>query len=226
MHSVNPKILAKIKKCLALASSCNSNEAATALRQAQALLEKHGLDITDVELSAVSERQAKAGAIKTPAEWERELASTVAEAFQCELLFGSGYWCFIGIHAAPEVAQYSFTVLYRQIFKARQEFLLSCRRLKRSTKTRRADIFCAAWVNEVHHTIIKFGGRKDSRIGDWIQKNYPQLNDLKTNDRTDVVNYRQGDYVAAMKGRDAAGDVQLHHAMSSTRANPVALEVF
>lgn len=43
MAELDPKILAKIKKCLALASSSNPNEAATALRQARALMEKHGV---------------------------------------------------------------------------------------------------------------------------------------------------------------------------------------
>ena len=36
MAEIDAKILAKIKKCLALASSSNPNEAATAMRQARA----------------------------------------------------------------------------------------------------------------------------------------------------------------------------------------------
>ena len=37
------KILDKIKKCLVLASSANEHEAAAALRQAQKLMEAHGI---------------------------------------------------------------------------------------------------------------------------------------------------------------------------------------
>lgn len=43
------KILDKIKKCLALGKSSNANEAATALRQAQKLMEKHGVTEEDIE---------------------------------------------------------------------------------------------------------------------------------------------------------------------------------
>ena len=35
MHTERDKIIAKVKKCLALAKSSNEHEAATALRQAQ-----------------------------------------------------------------------------------------------------------------------------------------------------------------------------------------------
>ena len=37
-------IIGKIKKCLSLSQSDNPHEAASALRQAQALMRKHGLD--------------------------------------------------------------------------------------------------------------------------------------------------------------------------------------
>lgn len=45
------KVLDKIQKCLALSKSPNEHEAAAALRQAQKLMEKHG--ITDADLGAI-----------------------------------------------------------------------------------------------------------------------------------------------------------------------------
>lgn len=45
------KIIDKIKKCLALGKSNNAHEAAAALRQAQKLMEKHGLSEEDLEKS-------------------------------------------------------------------------------------------------------------------------------------------------------------------------------
>ena len=44
------KIIDKIKKCLALAKSDNPHEAATALRQAQKLMEQHNLTEQDISL--------------------------------------------------------------------------------------------------------------------------------------------------------------------------------
>ena len=43
------RVIRKIKHCLALAQSANENEAATALRQAQALMREHRLTDMDVK---------------------------------------------------------------------------------------------------------------------------------------------------------------------------------
>ena len=52
------KILDKIKKCLALGQSENEHEAAQALKQAQALMEKYEVNAVDIALSEVSEQKA------------------------------------------------------------------------------------------------------------------------------------------------------------------------
>ena len=49
------RAIRKIKHCLALAQSANENEAATALRQAQALMREYRLTEMDVKLSDVGE---------------------------------------------------------------------------------------------------------------------------------------------------------------------------
>ena len=62
------KIIDKIKKCLALSNSDNPHEAAAGLRQAQKLMQMHGLNELDIELSDVQEMRAKAsnaGGIQT-----------------------------------------------------------------------------------------------------------------------------------------------------------------
>ena len=48
------KVLDKIKKCLALGQSANEHEAAQALKQAQALMEKYEVNAVDIALSRVS----------------------------------------------------------------------------------------------------------------------------------------------------------------------------
>ena len=50
------KVLDKIKKCLALGQSANEHEAAQALKQAQALMEKYEVNAADIDLSQVSEQ--------------------------------------------------------------------------------------------------------------------------------------------------------------------------
>lgn len=95
------KIIDKIKKCMALAKSSNEHEAAAALRQAQKLMQAHGISDLDMSAAEATEARAKAGATQRPAGWETYLAGHVADAFGCKLMFTSswargGEWAFIG----------------------------------------------------------------------------------------------------------------------------------
>ena len=47
------RVIRKIKRCLALSKSSNENEAATAMRQAQALMREYRLTEMEVHLSDV-----------------------------------------------------------------------------------------------------------------------------------------------------------------------------
>ena len=60
----------KIRKCLALAKSANEHEAAAALRQAQALMRKYGVEDGDILMAEVSEARVKAGAKTKPVKWK------------------------------------------------------------------------------------------------------------------------------------------------------------
>jgi hypothetical protein len=132
MAGPSDDIMRKIKKCLALSSSSEPNEAAAALRQAQKLMEKHGLTTMDVAVSEINETDVRstAGSTKVPA-WELKLMRLVAEAFGCHLLwmrgnshgrtakelFGS--WRLVGPSSQLPIAQYTAQVLLRKLTKAR-----------------------------------------------------------------------------------------------------------
>lgn len=218
------KILGKIKKCLALAKSSNEHEAAAALRQAQKLMQAHGVTDTDVLAHQASEASVKAGARKTPPSWENDLVCTVAEAFSCQAIHSEGWnegrWIFIGCGASPEVAQYAMTVLMRQLKRQRADFMQrECKRLKPANKTRRADLFCDAWVRQVHRQVKEFSGTGISEeslavIEAYMAKKYPALGDLSTRDRNARRDLRDGDWVAISTGREAGKNVQLNHGIS------------
>ncbi len=86
--NIDPKILSKIKKCLALSTSDNPNEAATALRQAHALMAAHGVSTEQITMADIGEASAKSRTMarSKPAHWEGALASTVGRAFGCQLM--------------------------------------------------------------------------------------------------------------------------------------------
>ncbi|MBN3004482.1 DUF2786 domain-containing protein [Chromobacterium alkanivorans] len=212
-------ILRKIKKCLRLAGSSNEHEASTALRQAHALMKKHGLRMNDVQTSDIKEHSIRAGAKNRPAQWEAWLASTVAKAFNCRSLHQSmwrrGEWQFIGREAAPEIAGYAFNQLARQARKARQEFIeTQCQRLVSRSKTRRADLFCEGWVRQVYSQVQQFAGdtNPDAEIIEsYLQNKYEQIGDLKTNNRNQDRKFNQADTNAYRQGQREGEKAKLHH---------------
>ena len=225
------KIIDKIKKCLALSSSSNEHEAAAALRQAEKLMEQHGVSDLDMQAAEANEKRARSGAMKRPANWETVLAAKIADAFGCQMIFaydwkGYGEWVFIGTGAAPEVAEYAFRVLFRQGKNARAEHIkYRLRRCKQGTKTRRADLFSEGWVRAVTSLIKTFSGgeSKPEAIDAYMASHYPALGELKTHDRNGDRKLRPHEETDYWHGRDSGRDAQLNRGMGG--ASPtLALE--
>lgn len=178
MSNIDPKILAKIKKCLALASSSNPNEAATAMRQARALMEKHGVSGVEISMSDIGEARVESRTMSRdkPARWEVHLAAAVGQAFGCRMMvarttyekrFGhanDGAYIFVGLKQQAEVASYTATVLIRKCKSARQKWIaeqtkglntVGVKGLKRRI-TRMGDAFAEGWVVSIEKLVADF----------------------------------------------------------------------
>jgi hypothetical protein len=213
----------KIKKCLALSSSSNEHEAAAALRQARKLMEQHQLTDHDIDAARADECKAKSGVTSQPPAWESNLAAYVGEAFGCRVIFCEGWcarradWSFVGCGLSAEVAQYAFTVLLRQVKRARTEYIKAfLKRCKVATKTRRADIFCTGWVRAVAGKITAFARSDDdtSAINAYTACNYPELKKLDVKDRNSgkpLHGRSLGDYFA---GRIQGENAQLNRGVT------------
>ena len=214
---MDKKILDKIKKCLALAQSSNANEAATALRQAQALMKQHGISETDLELSDISQTNTHASNARKPGSWLVTLITVVAEAFGCDPLLstklGGCDATFIGHGANPEIAEYAFTVLLRQVRRDRTQHIQNLNnRIKSSTKTRRGDLFALAWVNEVAGMIQKttINNKTATLIEAYKEREFGELG--QTKGREHKTNKR--DKASALAGRVAGRKAKLHAGMN------------
>lgn len=171
------RVIRKIKRCLALSKSSNENEAATAMRQAQALMREYRLTELDVRLSDVSEVESeKARANRRPT-WDRHLSSIVAQVFGVRPL-SCRHWCessrrrvdralFVGVSPAPQIAMYAYEALLVKLTLARREYVA----LVRSGKQRSAyspetagDHFALAWVSAVHGKIHELLPRGDEDL--------------------------------------------------------------
>lgn len=175
--TLDPKVLTKIKKCLALAGSDNPNEAATAMRQAQALMDKHGLTTQDITMSDLGESRSKSQTMarNKPAQWEMQLAAVVGQAFGCRLMFASypaqtkgaqknfGAYVFVGLTQQAAVAGYTATVLIRKCKRARAawiaehfDFLTSGVKGGKRLATRMGDAYAEGWIARIAQQVRDF----------------------------------------------------------------------
>lgn len=226
------KILDKIKKCLALSKSSNQHEAQAALRQAQKLMEAHNISESALLASTVGRTFTKAQAKARPNQWECNLAVVVARAFGCDSLYSAtpygGYWVFVGIDPAPEIAEYTMAVLLRQIIRDRKAFIATIHgNTKRARKTQMADLFCAGWVRAAGSSVHAMVRTKEQE--DAIKAFYgdrEETEPLEATDRLKDKKFSASDSKAYWSGKDVGANVQLHHGVDgkeeSLRINHVA----
>ena len=219
------KALEKIKKCLRLAASGEPHEAAAAMRQARALMDKYRIEEDDALASEVAEASARSGSKSRPVYWESSLAGVVGKAYACRYVFvqGAGQYRFIGEMA--EVASYTMTLLLRQVRQARRDYIANhLTRCKAATKTKRADTFCGAWVWAVRTSVMKFAGTEEpsAAVEAFMGKNYPELQTFTPVDRNaGKKRTSERDYKDASHGFEAADGVRLNHGVGGQA--PLAL---
>jgi hypothetical protein len=188
-------VLRKIKACLDRAkSSTFPDEAATALRMAQAMMEKHGVDHPELAAAGIEEHWAKSRARTRPPTYEVRLANTVARMFGCDILFGQEYrdftlvggYTFMGAGASAELASYTYTVLSRQLTKARSEYAAKALSRYRKNKVAAADEFCLGWVIAVARQVPtpELTDDRRAQLDAYKQRTYPDTQPGQTTSRS------------------------------------------
>jgi hypothetical protein len=233
------KVLTRIQKCLALSKSSNANEAATAMRQAQALMREYQIEDDELLAANVCEDNAKTSSTRRPSVWESSLASVVGTAYGVAAYFvtgqrglrsahstsHSGGWKFVGMGPGPEVARYTFEVLIRQLRRARQEYLReNLPRVSRGNRVKRGDLFARAWVVEVKKKVSKFATTpaSDSAIKAYMLTRYPPVGELMTTNRLRNLEKKElssKDIADVLAGIKAASSVSLNHGVNAEAAH-------
>lgn len=226
------KALQRIKKCLALAQSSEPNEAAAAIRQAQLLMEKYGLDQSSVEISEITESELKStGSNAQP--WEAMVADAIGTALGIKVFTRRGGWLgefyvkrstvanrkpyarniygkatiiFIGTETKVRVAQYMYQTLARQLKKARSEVGVRLH-------PHDAMAFNLAWVMAVSPKIQAFAQPFDERIARYIETKYSSVGKHQICDKQMAKIESRGD--AARLGYDYGREAQIHNAMET-----------
>ncbi|WP_051221510.1 DUF2786 domain-containing protein [Neptunomonas japonica] len=220
----NKKVLEKIKKCLALAQSDNPNEAAAAMRQAQALMAKYNIDNDAVELSDVNEFAAKVGSTKKQPAYVHGLCNVICRVMGVEAYFRveSGWGraassvCFLGVGSRPELAGYAYEVLARQLKKDRTAYLKTLKRYKPANKSRKADLFAEAWVFAVMSKITEFA-ISDKEKGLVVRFKEQNMKDLKEGKFSKNHKSTSRDCDAQQAGYSKGREAALHRATGSDK---------
>lgn len=189
--SLNNTLLSRIQKLMALAEhNGNAHEAASALRHAQRLMKKYGIDRDTLMLSAVSEATCErlpTDAASIPG-WLNALVSVVCMTAGCRSYFG---WSqetqkrrrcvsFYGFGERPVVACYLFSVVSRQLKADAQAYLHAfCAHplLKLSTVRKRMAEYRLYWVAGVWSVLEAFEPTEQEKqvLNRWLLQHHQRL---------------------------------------------------
>lgn len=181
--------LRKIRACLARAEgSTFAEEAARAMAQARALMARFDIEQPELLATGVDEHWARSRAAQRPPQYEVALANLVARMFGCRLIFArrrtgidvAGGYSFVGVSSTAEIAAYSYTVLSRQLMKARNDYAQTHLKRYRKNKIAAADEFCTGWVLAAGRHVPTPAITDDRRqaIDAYTSLHYPSLSTL------------------------------------------------
>lgn len=218
----------KIKKCLNLSKSSEPAESAAALRQAKILMDKYGVEQTDIDLSDVMDAYTNAPCQK-PNKWQLGLLAIVCHYFgvEAQIIVGryfdadktSAEYRLIGIDPKPVIAEHAYIVLYRQLARDRQQYIKThLKRCKTANKTARANAFCEAWLSAVTNHIKNFAGISDADQA--LITKFKQLEAEQEQSTLEPVKVRKGKnhstYADHAAGYDAGSNARLEHGLGSS----------
>lgn len=155
----NQEIIRKIKRCMDLSRSANEHESALALKQMQALMKKYNLTERHALASDVNRSIFELSIKKNIPQWIFNLHHTIGQALDCQSMVtrgggGNARLSFIGVDASPEIANYAFEVMFRQIKAGRARFIKEhTARMGRANKVKLADAYCEGWIINVYKKV-------------------------------------------------------------------------
>lgn len=213
------RILEKIKKCLALSQSPEPAEAAAALRQAQKLMEIHGISQLDIKRADIGEVEVSSKvSVSRLKDWELKLIALIGRSFGCQVMWSKsnsyrqdvfGRYILVGPKNQVELAQYTCEVLQRKLVKARATFTSGLQSwLDRSQKVTAADGFCHGWVDSIAKTVHEFA--QPDEVKELVSSRVKEL----TRGPQAKVQRRHGDAESYLAGRNAAANESIHRPLN------------
>ncbi len=225
------KLIERLEKLLNMGSSSNANEAAIALEKATKLMEESGLSKRDVDASKIIEAEIKSTqSVSKPKDWEVSFIQIVARAFGCKVLWRPGnskrvdYWgryILVGHTSQVPLAEYTASVLLRELVKARSKFsaALSDQGHSRGKEmTAKLDGFCKGWISAMHAKVLAFANSKE--VEDLINEKMKEMSKGKPPKIDD-----RGNSVDAFKtGIKSAANFEIHRPMTEDKVARIGVQ--
>lgn len=188
---MDKRILDKIKKCLELAKKAtNENEAAAAMRSAQALMQKHRITAAQVGFSHIEEKSVHLNLSKL-VNYQAQFIGLIERAFGVKAILANHFLQgkevrFIGVAPQPELATYCWAVLWPKLKDERTNYVKKQpKQCKRATKVARGDAFASGWVYGVYQQVHDFAlsDREAEIVESYTAHHYPKLSSAKPMER-------------------------------------------
>lgn len=221
------KIIDKIHKCLRLSESGNPNEAASALRQAQAMMRKYNISEQDVQAGDIREATAHSGGYYNPPYWAVALSELIARAFECRAYISRReeqrpVFRFFGVDYDASVAAYTFTVLFRQLRRSRRQYMNELVTEDKAERLRQGNVFAQAWLFRIARTVAEFVADRghDQDIEAYVKQHYGDTIDFER----DHADPESKDYEVILSGMRAAHEAHLLRPVNAGRPEEQMIE--
>ena len=217
------KIIDKIHKCMRLSESGNPNEAAAALRQAQAMMRKYNISEQDVHSQDIQEASATSGGYYNPPYWAVALSELIAQSFECRAYISRReeqrpVFRFMGVDCSAGVAAYTFTILFRQLRRSRRQYMNELGLMDKAESRRQGNVFAQAWLFRIARTVAEFVSEPSAKLSTeeaidaYVKQQYGEPMDFER----DPSDAESKDYDVIVSGMRAANMVQLLRPMHNT----------
>ena len=183
MSETKPKALKKIAKCLELSNSSNINEAAQAIKMAQSLMKKYGLDQDDINFISMGKTTSHTLLPTAVSEPILKIIRGINSRFGVECVLtqykGLKKAEFIGDADRAIFAAFSFDIVYREM----NEHIGQFRNAFQGTGTPQTEIarrmysFTLGWLEGALEKLPRIApeGNPDDKIKDYIDKQFKNI---------------------------------------------------
>lgn len=227
MDKLDPKLIEKLEKCLALAAGAASEgEKAAAMEAAKRLMAKYQITETDLKLIRLEQLRIKSQVSSTKQHpWEAALFGTLSSAFGCSILAkpapkGSGGWMHYNIVCASSilpVVEWLASTVSRMAVKARRDY----KREHPGIDTKGLNDFCYGWVQGLKPAIVSLASGYAVFLDNGTVDAYYAKNGIVPKAaRKSTINV---DPTHAMRGQSAGSSVRLFQPMGGGAAEVLKL---